>query len=236
MSVAFKIDRYTQPTDNTWQIFRSGIKFVRVAIAARRFHRDAVLWGRRIFTEASMQMFWRRERGELRGLTILSSSWACFWRMTVGEFRPRADGAGEQCALLRVVRRRSSPHFVSTTVIETTRAWLSEQPQISTVARDRGGTSWKTTVGHSWARFANQCPDKNSNWGHRSLPRPTDKPPSGSNIRDTSSVKTQTPPFLTSPNLASRSRKPSGELGIVAVSLDGYYLVNDPMHYARELA
>jgi len=147
---------------------------VRVVVLARRFYCNAVLCGRRVFTErfdADVLAPWARRTARLDhivhhlGLALGGRPAASFARrlmMPVGKD-----------TLLRVVRRRGSPRFVPPTVIgiddwawrrnqrygtlicdlerhktiallpdrepATAEAWLSEQPQVTLIARDRGG-------------------------------------------------------------------------------------------------
>ncbi|OCJ54092.1 transposase [Agrobacterium rubi] len=145
-----------------------------MVIAARRFYCDAVLCGRRIFTErfeTDVLAPWARRTARLDhivhhlGLALGGRPAAAFAR--------RLMVPVSNDTLLRVVRRRGTPRFVPPTVIgiddwawrrnqrygtiicdlerrktiarlpdrepATAQAWLSDQQQISIVARDRGG-------------------------------------------------------------------------------------------------
>jgi transposase len=146
----------------------------RVVVLARRFYCNAVLCGRRVFTErfdADVLAPWARRTARLDHIVHHLG-------LALGG-RPAASFAGRlmmpvsKDTLLRVVRRRGSPRFVPPTVIgiddwawrrnqrygtlicdlerrrtiallpdrepATAEAWLSEQPQITLIARDRGG-------------------------------------------------------------------------------------------------
>ena len=148
---------------------------VRLLVKARRFYCDAVLCGRRIFTErfdGDLLAPWARRTARLDhivhylGLALGGRPAASFARRLM---LPVSNDT-----LLRVVRRRGSPRFVPPTVIgiddwawrrnqrygtiicdlerrktiallpdrepATAQAWLSDQPQITIVARDRGGS------------------------------------------------------------------------------------------------
>ena len=147
---------------------------VRLLLIARRFRCDAVLCGRRIFTERfndGALAPWARRTARLDyvvhhlGLALGGRPAASFARRLM---LPVSNDT-----LLRVVRRRGSPPFVPPSVIgiddwawrrnqrygtiicdlerrrpirllpdrepATAQAWLSGQPQIVVVARDRGG-------------------------------------------------------------------------------------------------
>jgi len=147
---------------------------VRLVVLARQIHCDAVLCGRRIFTERfdpDVLAPWARRTARLEhivhhlGLTLGG-------RPAAG-FAHRLMVPASRDTLLRAVRRRGSPRFVPPTVVgiddwawrrnqrygtlicdlerrrtiallpdrepATAQAWLSEQPQIAIVARDRGG-------------------------------------------------------------------------------------------------
>lgn len=149
-------------------------KSVRLAIAARRFHCDAVLCGRRIFTErfeADVLAPWARRTARLDH--IVHHLGLALGGRPAANFARRLMVPVSNDTLLRVVRRRGSPRFVPPTVIgiddwawrrnqrygtiicdlerrktiallpdrepATAQAWLSDQQQISIVARDRGG-------------------------------------------------------------------------------------------------
>jgi transposase len=147
---------------------------VRMVVMARRFHCDAVLCGRRIFTERfdrDVLAPWARRTARLDhivhylGLALGGRPAASFARRLM---LPVSNDT-----LLRVVRRHGSPRFIAPTVIgiddwawrrnqrygtiicdlerrktiallpdrepATAQTWLSDQPQIEVVARDRGG-------------------------------------------------------------------------------------------------
>jgi transposase len=151
-----------------------GGRSVRLTVVARRFRCEAVLCGRRIFTERfddGILAPWARRTGRLDhvvyhlGLALGGRPAASFARRLM---LPVSNDT-----LLRVVRRRGSPRFVPPAVIgiddwawrrnqrygtiicdlerrktiallpdrepSTAQDWLSEQPQIEIVARDRGG-------------------------------------------------------------------------------------------------
>src|SRR5271163_2287408 len=147
---------------------------VRLVVVARRFRCDAVLCGRRIFTERFNEGLlapWARRTGRLDyvvhhlGLALGGRPAASFARRLM---LPVSNDT-----LLRVIRRRGCPPFAAPSVIgiddwawrrnqrygtiicdlerrrpitllpdrepATAQAWLSGQPQIAVVARDRGG-------------------------------------------------------------------------------------------------
>jgi len=147
---------------------------VRLLLTARRFHCDAVLCARRIFTERFHEDVvepWSRRTFRLDrivhclGLALGGRPGACFAK--------RLMVPVSNDTLVRVVRRRGSPAFVPPTVIgiddwawrrnqrygtiicdlerrktiallpdrepATAQAWLTGQPQIEIVSRDRGG-------------------------------------------------------------------------------------------------
>jgi transposase len=147
---------------------------VRMVVMARRFHCDAVLCGRRIFTERfdrDVLAPWARRTARLDhivhylGLALGGRPAASFARRLM---LPVSNDT-----LLRVVRRHDSPRFIPPTVIgiddwawrrnqrygtiicdlerrktiallpdrepATAQTWLSDQPQVEVVARDRGG-------------------------------------------------------------------------------------------------
>jgi transposase len=148
---------------------------MRLEIVARRFRCDAVLCGRRIFTERfgpAVLAPWARRTARLDHVVYHLG-------LALGG-RPAASIAQRLMlpvsndTLLRVVRRQGSPRFVPPTVIgiddwarrrnqrygtlicdlerrrtiallpdrepATAQGWLVEQPQISVIARDRGGS------------------------------------------------------------------------------------------------
>ena len=149
-------------------------KPVRLVIAARRFHCDAVLCGRRIFAErfdGDVLAPWARRTARLDH--IVHHLGLALGGRPAASFAQRLMLPVSNDTLLRVVRRRGSPRFVPPTVIgiddwawrrnqrygtiicdlerrktiallpdrepATAQAWLSDQPQISIVSRDRGG-------------------------------------------------------------------------------------------------
>ncbi|CAO3378972.1 Mobile element protein [Azospirillum argentinense] len=143
-------------------------------VLARRFHCDAVLCGRRIFTERfapEVLVPWARRTARLDHI-VHHLGLALGGRPAARLARRLMLPIGND-TLLRVVRRHGSPRFVPPTVVGvddwawrrnqrygtiicdlerrktiallpdrepvTSQAWLSEQPQIAIVARDRGG-------------------------------------------------------------------------------------------------
>lgn len=149
-------------------------KPVRLVVRVRRFHCDAVLCGRRIFTERfdkNVLAPWARRTVRLDD--IVHHLGLVLGGRPAASFAQRLMLPVSNDTLLRVVRRRGSPRFVPPTVIgiddwawrrnqrygtiicdlerrktiallpdrepATTQAWLTDQPQIDTVARDRGG-------------------------------------------------------------------------------------------------
>ncbi|MGV1873399.1 ISL3 family transposase [Agrobacterium rosae] len=150
-------------------------KSMRLVIAARRFYCDAVLCGRRIFTErfeADVLAPWARRTARLDH--IVHHLGLALGGRPAATIARRLMVPVSNDTLLRVVRRRGTPRFVPPTVIgiddwawrrnqrygtiicdlerrktiallpdrepATAQAWLSDQQQISIVARDRGGT------------------------------------------------------------------------------------------------
>ncbi|MBY5523501.1 ISL3 family transposase [Rhizobium leguminosarum] len=149
-------------------------KPVRLVIDARRFHCDAVLCGRRIFTERfDGDILAPSSRRTARLDHIVHHLGLALGGRPAATFAKRLMLPVSNDTLLRVVRRRGSPRFVPPTVIgiddwawrrnqrygtiicdlerrktiallpdrepSTAQAWLSDQPQISIIARDRGG-------------------------------------------------------------------------------------------------
>jgi len=147
---------------------------VRMVVLARRFYCQAVLCGRRVFTErfdADVLVPWARRTARLDHI-VHHLGLALGGRPAAG-FARRLMVPVSKDTLLRVVRRRGSPRFVPPTVIgiddwawrrnqrygtlvcdlerrrtiallpdrepATAEAWLSGQPQIALIARDRGG-------------------------------------------------------------------------------------------------
>jgi transposase len=147
---------------------------VRLVVAARRFYCDAVLCGRRIFTErfeAEVLAPWARRTARLDH--IVHHLGLALGGRPAATIARRLMVPVSNDTLLRVVRRRGTPRFVPPTVIgiddwawrrnqrygtiicdlerrktiallpdrepATAQAWLSDQQQISIVARDRGG-------------------------------------------------------------------------------------------------
>lgn len=148
---------------------------VRLVLVARRFRCDAVLCGRRIFVERfdnDVLAPWARRTARLDH--IVHHLGLALGGRPAASFAQRLMLPVSNDTLLRVVRRRGSPHFVPPTVIgiddwawrrnqrygtiicdlerrktiallpdrepATAQAWLVDQPQISIVARDRGGS------------------------------------------------------------------------------------------------
>ena len=148
---------------------------VRLLVMARRFFCDAVLCGRRIFTERfdrDLLAPWARRTARLD--YIVHHLGLALGGRPAASFARRLALPISNDTLLRVVRRRGSPRFVPPTVIgiddwawrrnqrygtiicdlerrktiallpdrepATAQAWLSDQPQIAIVARDRGGS------------------------------------------------------------------------------------------------
>ena len=147
---------------------------VQLVLLARRFYCDAVLCGRRIFTErfaTGVLAPWGRRTTRLDDL--VHHLGLALGGRPAASFARRLMVPTSNDTLLRVVRRRGSPRFAPPTVIgiddwawrrnhrygtlicdlerrktiallpdrepATAQAWLLEQPQIHTVARDRGG-------------------------------------------------------------------------------------------------
>ena len=147
---------------------------VRVVVLARRFYCNAVLCGRRVFTErfdADVLAPWARRTARLDH--IVHHLGLALGGRPAASFARRLMMPVSKDTLLRVVRRRGSPRFVPPTVIgiddwawrrnqrygtlicdlerrrtiallpdrepATAEAWLSGQPQITLIARDRGG-------------------------------------------------------------------------------------------------
>jgi len=148
---------------------------VRLLVMARRFFCDAVLCGRRIFTERfDGDLLAPRARRTARLDHIVHHLGLALGGRPAASFARRLALPVSNDTLLRVVRRRGSPCFVPPTVIgiddwawrrnqrygtiicdlerrktiallpdrepATAHAWLSHQPQIAIVARDRGGS------------------------------------------------------------------------------------------------
>lgn len=148
---------------------------VQLLLTARRFYCDAVLCGRRIFTERfddGLLAPWARRTARLDHI-VHHLGLALGGRPAAG-FARRLMLPVSNDTLLRVVRRYGSPHFLPPTVIGiddwawrrnqrygtiicdlerrktiallpdrepgTAQCWLSDQPQIEVVARDRGGS------------------------------------------------------------------------------------------------
>jgi transposase len=148
---------------------------VRLLVKARRFYCDAVLCGRRIFTERfddGLLAPWARRTVRLD--YIVHHLGLALGGRPAASFARRLMLPVSNDTLLRVVRRRGSPRFVPPTVIgiddwawrrnqrygtiicdlerrktiallpdrepAAAQAWLSDQPQIAIVARDRGGS------------------------------------------------------------------------------------------------
>ena len=148
---------------------------VRLLVKARRFYCDAVLCGRRIFTERfddGLLAPWARRTARLDH--IVHHLGLALGGRPAASFARRLMLPVSNDTLLRVVRRRGSPRFVPPTVVgiddwawrrnqrygtiicdlerrrtiallpdrepATAQAWLSDQPQITIVARDRGGS------------------------------------------------------------------------------------------------
>jgi transposase len=147
---------------------------MRLVVLARRFHCDAVLCGRRIFTERfdrEVLAPWARRTARLD--KIVHHLAIALGGRPAASIARRLMLPVSNDTLLRVVRRRGRPSFVPPNVIgiddwawrrnqrygtiicdlerrrpitllpdrepATTQAWLGDQPQISIVARDRGG-------------------------------------------------------------------------------------------------
>ena len=147
---------------------------VRIIVMARRFRCDAVLCGRRIFTERfdhDMLAPWGRRTARLEH--VVHHLALALGGRPAASFARRLMLPVSKDTLLRVVRRRGSPRFLPPTVIgiddwawrrnqrygtiicdlerrktiallpdrepATAQDWLSDQPQIEVVARDRGG-------------------------------------------------------------------------------------------------
>lgn len=147
---------------------------VRLVVMARRFRCDAVLCGRRVFTErfdADVLAPWARRTARLD--YIVHHLGIALGGRPAASFAQRLMLPVSNDTLIRVVRRRGSPQFIPPTVVgiddwawrrnqrygtlicdlerrrtiallpdrepATAQAWLSEQPQIAVVSRDRGG-------------------------------------------------------------------------------------------------
>lgn len=147
---------------------------VRLSVWARRFRCDAVLCGRRIFTERfadDVLAPWARRTARLDAL--VHHLGLALGGRPAASFAQRLMLPVSNDTLLRLVRRRGSPAFAPPIVIgiddwawrrnqrygtlicdlerrrlirllpdrevATAQAWLSSQPQIAVVARDRGG-------------------------------------------------------------------------------------------------
>ena len=147
---------------------------VRLMVVARRFYCNAVLCGRRVFTErfdADVLAPWARRTARLDH--IVHHLGLALGGRPAASFARRLMVPVSKDTLLRVVRRRGNPCFVPPAVIgiddwawrrnqrygtlicdlerrrtiallpdrepATAEAWLSEQPQIKLIARDRGG-------------------------------------------------------------------------------------------------
>lgn len=148
---------------------------VRLAVVARRFRCEAVLCGRRIFTErfdGGVLKPWARRTARLD--YVVHHLGLALGGRPAASFAQRLMLPVSNDTLLRVVRRRGCPHFVPPTVVgiddwawrrnqrygtiicdlekrktiallpdreaATAQAWFSGQPQITVVARDRGGS------------------------------------------------------------------------------------------------
>src|SRR3984957_2858636 len=147
---------------------------VQLVLRARRFHCDAVLCGRRVFTERfDKDVLVPRARRTARLDNIVHHLALALGGRPAASFAGRLMMQVSNDTLLRVVRRRGSPAFVPPSAIGiddwawrrnqrygtiicdlerrktiallpdrepmTAQAWLSGQPQIAIVARDRGG-------------------------------------------------------------------------------------------------
>ena len=147
---------------------------VRLVLQSRRFHCDAVLCRRRIFTErfaADVLAPWARRTARLDN--IVHHVALALGGRPAASLVQRLRMPISNDTLLRVVRRRGSPRFAPPTVVgiddwawrrnqrygtiicdlerrrtiallpdrepATAQSWLSGQPQIAVVARDRGG-------------------------------------------------------------------------------------------------
>ncbi|QRM31350.1 ISL3 family transposase [Microvirga sp. VF16] len=147
---------------------------VRLVVRARRFHCEAVLCPRRIFTERfdnGVLLPWSRRTSRLD--QIIHHLGLALGGRPAARFAQRLMLPASNDTLLRVIRRRGRPPFIPPTVIgiddwawrrnqrygtlicdlerrqtiallpdrepATTQAWLTAQPQINIVARDRGG-------------------------------------------------------------------------------------------------
>lgn len=147
---------------------------VQLIVMARRFYCDAVLCGRRIFTERFPENIlapWARRTARLDH--IVHHLGIALGGRPAASFARRLMVPASNDTMLRVVRRRGSPQIVPPAVIgiddwawrrnqrygtiicdlerrktiallpdrepATAQAWLGAQPQISVVARDRGG-------------------------------------------------------------------------------------------------
>ena len=147
---------------------------VHLLIRARRFHCDAVLCPRRIFTERfddGALLPWSRRTSRLD--QIIHHLGLALGGRPAARFARRLMLPASNDTLLRVIRRRGRPTFIPPTVIgiddwawrrnqrygtlicdlerrqtiallpdrepATAQAWLTAQPQITIVARDRGG-------------------------------------------------------------------------------------------------
>ena len=149
-------------------------KPVRLVIRARRFHCDAVLCPRRIFTERfdnGVLLPWSRRTSRLD--QIVHHLGLALGGRPAARFARRLMLPASNDTLLRLIRRRGRPPFIPPAVIgiddwawrrnqrygtlicdlerrqtiallpdrepATAQAWLTAQPQITIVARDRGG-------------------------------------------------------------------------------------------------
>ncbi|MDZ5650598.1 ISL3 family transposase [Nitrospirillum sp. BR 11828] len=145
-----------------------------LTLLARRFFCDAVLCGRRVFTERfDPTILTPRARRTARLDKIIHHLGLALGGRPAAAMAQRLMMPVSNDTLLRVVRRQGSPKFVPPTVIgiddwawrrnqrygtlicdlerrrtiallpdrepATVQAWLEGQPQVSTVARDRGG-------------------------------------------------------------------------------------------------
>ena len=147
---------------------------VRLVVLVRRFHCNAVLCGRRVFTErfdTDVLAPWARRTARLDH--IVHHLGLALGGRPAASFARRLMVPASRDTLLRAVRRRCSPRFVPPAVIgiddwawrrnqrygtlicdlerrrtiallpdrepATAEVWLSGQPQIAVVARDRGG-------------------------------------------------------------------------------------------------